>query len=191
MKKFMALAVKASFMVGVLPINGCSSSSPLDYTATIAEGRDAATDIMGKTKASSISIAVIDGERLVWAETFGWADKGSKTAPAADTMYCIETRTGEEWIRIGSYLCRPQETVQTLINGTVGIGAEGLAEWRSLDAAGTTKTVTITPAVAGGRWKIYNSDFTKTETGEGSKSVTFSGGKHYLLFHNAANVNVM
>jgi hypothetical protein len=101
----------------------------------------------------------------------------------------IETRTGEEWICFGSYLYRPQETMQALSNGTVIIGAEGLAEWRSIDATGT-KTVTIIPAVAGGRWKIYTSDFTKMETGEGTKSVTLSGGTYYLLFHNTANVNL-
>jgi hypothetical protein len=102
----------------------------------------------------------------------------------------IETRAGEEWIRFGSYLYRPLETMQALSNGTVSIDAEGLAEWRSLDATGVTKTVTITPAVAGGRWKIYNSDFTKMETGEGSESVTLSGGIYYLLFHNTATVNL-
>jgi len=102
----------------------------------------------------------------------------------------IETRAGEEWIRFGSYLYRPQETIQALSNGTVSIGAEGLAEWRSLDATGITKTVTITPAVAGGRWKIYNSKFEKIETGEGTKSVTLSGGTYYLLFHNTATVNL-
>jgi CubicO group peptidase (beta-lactamase class C family) len=103
----------------------------------------------------------------------------------------IETRAGDEWIRFGSYLYRPQETVQALSNGTVTIGADGLAEWRSLDAAGITKTITITPAVAGGRWKIYNGDFTKVESGEGTKSVTVSGGRHYFLFHDTANVQVM
>ena len=102
----------------------------------------------------------------------------------------IETRAGEEWIRFGSYLYRPQETIQALINGMVSVGTEGPAEWRSIDATGVTKTVTITPSVAGGRWKIYNSDFTKMETGEGTKSVTLSGGKYYLLFHGIADVNV-
>jgi hypothetical protein len=102
----------------------------------------------------------------------------------------IETRAGKEWIRFGSYLYRPEETIPALSSGTVSIGAEGLAEWRSLDATGVTKTVTITPAVAGGRWKIYNSDFTKMETGAGTKTVTFSGAKFYLLFHNTATVNV-
>jgi CubicO group peptidase (beta-lactamase class C family) len=102
----------------------------------------------------------------------------------------IENRAAEEWIRFGSYLYRPQETIQALSNGTVSIGAEGLAEWRSLDAAGTTKTVTITPIVAGGQWKIYNSKFEQIETGEGAKSVTLSGGTYYLLFHDTATVNL-
>ena len=102
----------------------------------------------------------------------------------------IETRDGEEWIRLGSYLYRPQETVLPLGSGTVSIGAEGLVEWRSLDATGVTKAVTITPAASGGRWKIYDSNFKQIETGEGTKTVTLSGGKYYLLFHNTANVNV-
>ena len=103
----------------------------------------------------------------------------------------IETHAGEEWIHFGSYLYRPQETIQALINGTVSIGAEGLAEWRSLDTTGMTKTVTITPAVADGRWKIYDSNFIQIEMGEGTKSVTLSAGTYYLLFHNTANVNLL
>jgi len=101
----------------------------------------------------------------------------------------IETRAGKEWIRFGSYLYRPEETIPALINETVSIGAEGLAEWRSLDATGITKTVTITPSVAGGRWKIYDGTFKQIETGEGSQAVTLSGGKYYFLFHDTANVN--
>lgn len=101
----------------------------------------------------------------------------------------IETRAGKEWIRFGSYLYRPEETIPALSNGMVSIGAEGLAEWRSLDATGITKTVTITPSVAGGRWKIYDSTFKQIERGEGTKAVMLSGGKYYFLFHNTANVN--
>jgi hypothetical protein len=101
----------------------------------------------------------------------------------------IETRAGKEWIRFGSYLYRPEETIPALSSGMVSLGAEGLAEWRSLDATGITKTVTITPAVAGGRWKIFNSKFEQIETGEGTKSVPLSSDTYYLLFHNTANVN--
>ncbi|TFG46249.1 MAG: class A beta-lactamase-related serine hydrolase [Dehalococcoidia bacterium] len=102
----------------------------------------------------------------------------------------IETRGGEEWFRSGSCLYRPLETIQPLSSGTVTIGAEGLGEWRSLDATGVTKTVTITPTVAGGHWKIYDSNFKQIETGEGAKSVTISGSKYYLIFQDTANVNV-
>lgn len=101
----------------------------------------------------------------------------------------IETRAGEEWIRLGSYLYRPEETVKPLSPGTVSIGAEGLAEWRSLDAGGMTKTVAITPAVSGGRWRIYNQNFEQVETGEGTKSLTLSSGMFYLLFHHTAGVD--
>jgi len=66
-----------------------AASSPFPYNAAITEGRAAAEEIMKKTGASSISLAFIDKERLVWQETFGWADKKSKAAPAADTMYPI------------------------------------------------------------------------------------------------------
>ena len=103
----------------------------------------------------------------------------------------IETRSVEEWIRFGSHLYRPQETIPALSSGTVTIGTEGLAEWRSLEVPGMTKTVTIAPVAAGGRWKIYNNDFTKMESGEGTRSVPLSSGKYYLLFHNTANVDLM
>lgn len=60
---------------------------------------------------------------------------------------------------------------------------------RKRGATGVTKTVTITPAVADGRWKMYDNNFKQIETGEGTKSVNAFGGKYYYLFHNAANVN--
>lgn len=102
----------------------------------------------------------------------------------------IEIRGGEEWIRLGSYLYRPRETVLSLISGNVIITGD-IAQWRMLDATGAAKTVTITPAAAGGYWRIYNSTPELIETGSGTKSVTLSGGTYYLLFHSTANVNVM
>jgi len=103
-----------------------------------------------------------------------------------------ETRGGEEWLRFGSYAFCPRETIQALHagNNKITINTAGLAEWRLLEAA-SGKTVTITPGTAGGRWKIYDSNFQQIETGTGAKSVTLSGGKYYLLFHNTANVKVL
>jgi hypothetical protein len=68
---------------------------------------------------------------------------------------------------------------------------EGLAQWRMLDATTAAKTVTITPAAAGGYWRIYKSTLELVETGSGRKSVLLSGDKYFLLFHSTANVEVM
>jgi len=102
----------------------------------------------------------------------------------------IETRDSEEWIRLGSYLYRPRTTVPSLRSGTVSI-TEGLAQWRMLDATNAAKTATITPAAAGGYWRIYKSTLELVETGSGRKSVPLSGDKYYLLFHSTATVDVM
>lgn len=88
MNLFRSVIVAACCLLSLLQISGCSSSSP-GYTATILEGRSAAKEVMEQTGASSISLALIDGEQVVWAEAFGLADKTSQAAPSADTMYCI------------------------------------------------------------------------------------------------------
>ena len=82
------------FLAITLLFAGCgsdtsSTSSSQPYTAAIAEGRTAALEVLAETGGSSLSLALVEGERLVWAETFGLADKESNTAPAADTMYGI------------------------------------------------------------------------------------------------------
>jgi len=101
----------------------------------------------------------------------------------------IETRSNEEWIRFGSYLYRPQETLPALVSETVTIGADGLAQWRSVKITGS-KTIIITPATDEGYWRIYNSDLQLKETGKGTRSVTLSTGTYYFLFHSTASVLV-
>jgi len=101
----------------------------------------------------------------------------------------IETRNNEEWIRFGSYLYRPQETIQALVSETVTIGVDGLAQWRSVKITGS-KTITITPAADDGYWRIYDSAFQLKETGKGTRSVTLSTGTYYFLFHSTASVLV-
>ena len=66
---------------------GCDSSN--DYSATIAEGRSAANDMLVQTGASSISVAFVANEQVIWAESFGYADKSGNIPPTADTMYGI------------------------------------------------------------------------------------------------------
>jgi CubicO group peptidase (beta-lactamase class C family) len=82
------------FLTVTLLITGCgsdtsSTANPLPYTAAIAEGQEAAQEALAETGASSLSLALVEGERLVWTQTFGLADKESKAAPTVETMYGI------------------------------------------------------------------------------------------------------
>lgn len=68
---------------------GHSSDSAPSYAATMAEGRAAAREVMDETGASALSLALVDGERVIWAEGFGWADKAAGRAAAPDTLFGI------------------------------------------------------------------------------------------------------
>ena len=71
---------------------GCDDdddSAPLNYAETIADGRAAVQQALEATDTASASVALIDGERIVWSETFGYIDKTTQTAPSPTTMYGI------------------------------------------------------------------------------------------------------
>ena len=66
-----------------------SPSTQHTYVATIAEGRAAIHKALEETGAASMSVALVDGEQVVWSEAFGIAEKSSGTAPTTETLYCI------------------------------------------------------------------------------------------------------
>jgi CubicO group peptidase (beta-lactamase class C family) len=59
------------------------------YPATIADARAAVADLMKDPALSSISIALVDGSRIAWQESFGYADRSTGAKPTATTMYGI------------------------------------------------------------------------------------------------------
>ena len=72
--------LKLSFILWTLLIlAGCSSSStPRDpYAATIAEGRTAVEEAMAETGARAVSVALVDGDHVIWSEAFGAATTNS------------------------------------------------------------------------------------------------------------------
>jgi len=77
-------------MIAVL-LSGCNHSSSSDYTysATIAEGRSAVQEIMAESSASSVSVALVDGDRVIWAEAFGKADREAGRNATTDTLFGI------------------------------------------------------------------------------------------------------
>jgi CubicO group peptidase (beta-lactamase class C family) len=57
------------------------------YAATIEDGRAAAKALLKQTGAASVSVALVSGNKVVWQQGFGCADKATSAAPQAGTAY--------------------------------------------------------------------------------------------------------
>jgi CubicO group peptidase (beta-lactamase class C family) len=82
---FCIMAVFAGALFWPIP----AVSLPSDYSDTISDASSAAQEAIEKTGASSISLALIEGDRLVWAGQFGLADKTARAPATKETMYAI------------------------------------------------------------------------------------------------------
>jgi CubicO group peptidase (beta-lactamase class C family) len=103
----------------------------------------------------------------------------------------IETRGGEEWARLGSYLHRPLGTVPLLTSGPteVTIGPEGHAEWLAVSRAAPV-TITLTGARA---WHLYDATFTSMARGNdesAAPSLPAGSGLAYLTVFGAPGQTV-
>lgn len=72
--------------LSLLLLSGCSSS-PDTYSAAIAEGRAAVQEVMADPGAVSISLALVEGDRLIWSEAFGTADRDAGRKATTETLY--------------------------------------------------------------------------------------------------------
>jgi hypothetical protein len=93
----------------------------------------------------------------------------------------VETRDGEEWLRLGSFLFHPAESLPSLTTGQaeeVAIGAEGLAEWRRISPTGQSATVELT---TGGTWILLDASFARKQDGAGSAAIPVSGISYLML----------
>lgn len=81
-----------NFRLGRLAIAGCAIalSFPVgaaDYSGELATLRETARGVISRGELSGVSIALIDDQRVVFAEGFGFADKKRKIPSAANTVY--------------------------------------------------------------------------------------------------------
>ena len=74
---------------------GCSSSSSAssntgtDYSATIENTSAYINSTMQQYNLVGVSIALVDNDKIVWSQGFGYANKDTKTPATADTVYMI------------------------------------------------------------------------------------------------------
>lgn len=84
------------FISLVLLTFGCSSSSDsqsMSFETTIRETTAYIKAEMEKHNAVGLSIALVSGDRVVWSQGFGWADKENQIAATADTVYMLGSGT--------------------------------------------------------------------------------------------------
>ena len=59
------------------------------FAATARDGRAAARALLKQSGAASLSLALIDGDEVVWRQSFGYADEDAGTRPQPTTMYGV------------------------------------------------------------------------------------------------------
>ena len=84
-------------IVMVLLAYGCSSSSSdsnsKSFLTTIANTTAYVKTEMEKYKAVGLSVALVSGDKVVWSQGFGWADKENQIAATEDTVYMLGSGT--------------------------------------------------------------------------------------------------
>jgi len=82
-------------MLTTLFASGCagaaagSPSAQGNYAAVARRLSGEIRQAMAKHKVKGLSIALVDGQDVVWAEAFGWADEAGKIPARTDTVYRV------------------------------------------------------------------------------------------------------
>ncbi|MFZ4514118.1 MAG: serine hydrolase domain-containing protein [Geothrix sp.] len=78
-------------LVGALLTLSCggAASPPPTYPAAQQEAQTAAQEVLRQGSATCLGIALVTPDRVVWAESYGFADLESRQAPTAATMFGI------------------------------------------------------------------------------------------------------
>ncbi|MFH1490298.1 MAG: C45 family autoproteolytic acyltransferase/hydrolase [Pseudomonadota bacterium] len=92
MKKSKALFLLFRFICILLLLAGCTDgggSSAPNYESTISRMTTYIQNDMAQNQVTGLSIALVDGQKVVWARGFGYADKEAGVLAGADTIYEI------------------------------------------------------------------------------------------------------
>jgi CubicO group peptidase (beta-lactamase class C family) len=65
------------------------TKSQPDYSPLISELKEKIPQMMAQKNVPGLAVALIDGEKLVWAEGFGFTDNSKKARVTADTLFSL------------------------------------------------------------------------------------------------------
>ncbi len=88
-RKVLQAALAGSFAVSLAGCDGSDDSGSTDYSSTITDARAAILKAMADSDTSSVSVALVEGNRLVWQEAFGVVDRINNVPASIDTLYNI------------------------------------------------------------------------------------------------------
>ena len=94
----MVTRLRLSFIISLfLAISACGSASKStllpNYKNTIEKTSAFIKQGMADNNVVGLSIALIDGDKMVWSEGFGWADKENNIPAASNTVYMLGSGT--------------------------------------------------------------------------------------------------
>jgi CubicO group peptidase (beta-lactamase class C family) len=80
----------------IVGLSGCTSTPPAaepvaqgDFTSVTRQLTRYIAHEMDAQRVAGLSIALVDDQRVVWAQGFGWADVAERRPAAADTLYRV------------------------------------------------------------------------------------------------------
>ena len=63
----------------------------VDYAPIISKLKEELPRLMDKSNVPGLAIAIVDGERLVWAEGFGYTNRSKQVKVTADTLFSLQS----------------------------------------------------------------------------------------------------
>ena len=97
MFRFFSFSRVLFFLFVSLIVAGCSVKAPVKPAKAVAGSYQYAIDyirwlapqLLDEHDTPGLSLALVDGQKLVWAEGFGYADLDARTKASADTVYRV------------------------------------------------------------------------------------------------------
>jgi CubicO group peptidase (beta-lactamase class C family) len=89
MLRVISLAALALLLVAMPACVGSTQPPPTDYSAVIAAMPAVVKKAMDENQVTGLAVALVDGQRVVWAQGFGYADLEAKVPAAPDTVFEI------------------------------------------------------------------------------------------------------